>query len=605
MGIELAQAYVSIKGDASGFKKSVDKQKPAVQKSIGDLASSLKGILAGVGAAFSIGAMLGNMKESIGLAEIQINAEQRLTSAIKARGAAAGVTAKEMIAWASQLQSVTTFGDEETIAAASRLMAFQSQTGDTLKRTMKAAMDLSAGGFGPLKNMSLLLAKSLEDPIVGMTALNKAGVVFNDTEKKRIRQLVESNQLGQAQDMILAQAEAKMKGVAEAMADTPVGRLQQAQNTLGDIKEEAGKLLIPLATGFTQLKIAAQKSMNTIYSVIAPVITAVMEFNERTDGSITLLASVTLGIYALGAAVKFLRSGMIKLAVVNAIAFAPFFLIAAVVAGIVLLVRKIWSMEKVQKTVANISKKLGYIWQNLKEVGMALWNAFLSAAKSVANFIGDVLGVDMADLGDSFAEIVTGMVDRFADFVLELTDYMVVIAENWDLVWGNMGKIMQLALDEMSNGYLDWIDEAQIRLAEFFAYVAGYETEDIRADHDAEARKAKAEAEAILRQLKAAVEERRRQREQDEKDKDKGPEDKPPEAPEPPAVQAVVVKAIIDDKRLGFADLGRKMQEAMLDAEQDKRQAEIVRLLANQLRAQERIADAMENQEIDDPPFLV
>jgi hypothetical protein len=73
--------------------------------------------------------------------------------------------------------------------------------------------------------------------------MNRAGIIFTDTEKKKIKKLVESGKLLDAQDLILGSIEKRVGGLAEAAA-TPFEKMMQQFNDMGDTIGEA--LLTPL-----------------------------------------------------------------------------------------------------------------------------------------------------------------------------------------------------------------------------------------------------------------------------------------------------------------------------------------------------------------------
>jgi hypothetical protein len=62
---------------------------------------------------------------------------------------------------------------------------------------------MGAAGFGTAEMNAVQLGKALNDPIKGIAALAKSGVTFTEQEKDKIKTLVESNKLLEAQDMVL------------------------------------------------------------------------------------------------------------------------------------------------------------------------------------------------------------------------------------------------------------------------------------------------------------------------------------------------------------------------------------------------------------------
>jgi phage-related minor tail protein len=93
------------------------------------------------------------------------------------------------------------------------------------------------------KSAAIQLGKALNDPAVGLTFLNRAGITFSATQQTMIKQLAKQGQLSKAQSIILAEVESQFGGTAAAMADP----LKQLANSWGDVKEQIGQTIFELA----------------------------------------------------------------------------------------------------------------------------------------------------------------------------------------------------------------------------------------------------------------------------------------------------------------------------------------------------------------------
>jgi hypothetical protein len=184
--------------------------------------------------------------------EEQAKAEAKLNAVLKATGGIAGITAGHVKNLASELQQVTTFGDEVTISAANVLLTFKNlrnevgEGNDIFDRTTKAMLDMSVALDQDLKSSAVQLGKALNDPIQGVSALTRVGVTFTDQQKEQIRTLQESGDLLGAQKIILAELESQFQGTAEAIAQTAGGQMKQALNALGDAGEQVGAAIAPI-----------------------------------------------------------------------------------------------------------------------------------------------------------------------------------------------------------------------------------------------------------------------------------------------------------------------------------------------------------------------
>jgi hypothetical protein len=248
MAIELAKLVVNLRADVSDLRKDLDKAQKQIKQSGKKSANVFKSVLsAGLvqqGITRGLAAVNSLMSDSIALAQRQEAAETKLAATIRATGGAVGFTAEELKQYAANLQSVTTFGDEEIIESMSLMTTFNKITGDTFKRATEAATDLSAAGFGQLRQVTVQLSKALQDPVKGMNAMAKSGVSFDAATQNLIKSLVEQNKILEAQELILEAVEGQVEGVARALAKTDAGRIKQINNDFGDMKELIGKELM-------------------------------------------------------------------------------------------------------------------------------------------------------------------------------------------------------------------------------------------------------------------------------------------------------------------------------------------------------------------------
>lgn len=245
MAFELAKLFVRLRADSSGLNKDLRKSE-----------QRFKQVGRRLAAAFSVAMAVRFARDSIQLAERQIEAETRLAAVLKATGNAAGFTSKQLQQYASNLQKATTFGDEEILESMAVLASFRKVSGDVFKRATEAAMDVSVTMKQDLRSSVLQLAKALEDPVKNMGALSRAGTTFTKEQQELIKGLVESNRLLEAQEFILGEVESQYGGVSRAIAGTDFGQLKQINNELGDMKETLGKEIIPLVVDLKQNMLA-------------------------------------------------------------------------------------------------------------------------------------------------------------------------------------------------------------------------------------------------------------------------------------------------------------------------------------------------------------
>jgi hypothetical protein len=184
---------------------------------------------------------------------------QRLQKLGDAQEYELGVTAETIKATQAKL---LTFG---------QLAVTANEVGGAFDRATVAAIDLGAAGFGEASQNAIQLGKALQDPIKGITALARSGVTFTDAEKAKIRTLVESNKMLEAQDTLLKAVETQVGGTAKATT-TDSFRIASA---FGHVRDEIGTLLMP----------TVEKFANFMVGTVVPFATkAGQEFGEKGFG---------------------------------------------------------------------------------------------------------------------------------------------------------------------------------------------------------------------------------------------------------------------------------------------------------------------------------
>lgn len=236
LGVLTLDLVARIGGLVSGMtagERQVDKSTKKIKNSLSSLKGALAGAFAGIGLASAIRAIAANTIESE-------NAIRQLEARIKSTGGAAGLSSDELQGFASELQKITTFGDDAILAMQGVLLTFTNIKGDVFKDATRAILDLSIAMGQDLQSSAVQMGKALNDPIKGMTALSKIGVAFTEEQKKLIKAFVEIGDTASAQRVILNELRLEFGGAAEAAGNTFGGALTQLQNAFGDLLEGKG-----------------------------------------------------------------------------------------------------------------------------------------------------------------------------------------------------------------------------------------------------------------------------------------------------------------------------------------------------------------------------
>lgn len=256
---EVASAYVTLVPSARGFGTAINRQVgPQVNKA-GAVAgaglgrSMLKGFIA-IGA---ITAITGFVKDAFSEAREAQKVGALTDQVIKTTGGSAKVTAAQVERLSEAFSKKTGIDDEQIQKGANLVLTFKNiaRQGNGLRnifgRVVRGGADLAAAGFGSVESASKQLAKAVNDPEKGLTALTRAGVTFTKKQTERIKGLVTEGKTFKAQKAILREVESQVKGAAEAQATSG----DKARVAYDNLKEQIGTALLPvvdkLATFFT------------------------------------------------------------------------------------------------------------------------------------------------------------------------------------------------------------------------------------------------------------------------------------------------------------------------------------------------------------------
>ena len=171
-------------------------------------------------AAGIVGATIGRLTKLMGEQE---KAEKKLETSI-------GKRSKALLAFASAQQQVTKFGDEETISAMSLVGAYTDNE-KAIARVTKASMDLAVAKGIDLNSAVELMSKSV---FSSTNALQRHGIAIEGSagSTQRLESAVKN-----VSDLF--------GGQAEADATTFLGSMIQLGNSVGDLGEKFGLVLVP------------------------------------------------------------------------------------------------------------------------------------------------------------------------------------------------------------------------------------------------------------------------------------------------------------------------------------------------------------------------
>lgn len=236
--------------DEKGFAAALQRISNKIQKfgnsptlkSLSNIGASISG----VGAAYkiitdSVNALKSAISEMSELYNKQTSAEVALAQAAKNNPYLLSTSVTKLKNYASELQSISTYGDEELLPFMAQL-ASAGRTEQEIMDIMSASIDVAASG-----SMSLDSAvKNLNKTFSGLSG--ELGEVNPQVKALSAEELKN----GKAVEVLKSQ----YKGMAQEVAKA-TGTSQQLQNAIGDLKEELGapfeKAMPPIRAFFTEL----------------------------------------------------------------------------------------------------------------------------------------------------------------------------------------------------------------------------------------------------------------------------------------------------------------------------------------------------------------
>lgn len=239
MDSSVLEIVLRARDEASKTLKNVSSE---VNKTSESIKNGLTDNVVGLGAAFA--ATTGFIYSSVEAYEASQNSLVQLNAVLTSTKGVAGVTRDQVLRLSSALQQQSKYSDEAVTDAQSLLLTFTNIGKDIFPQATKTVLDMSQALGQDLKSSSIQLGKALQDPILGITALRRVGVNFNDQQQETIKNLVESGHLLDAQKLILKELGTEFGGSALAASKTFSGQMVILKNNLNDVQETIGKGIV-------------------------------------------------------------------------------------------------------------------------------------------------------------------------------------------------------------------------------------------------------------------------------------------------------------------------------------------------------------------------
>lgn len=337
----------------------------------------------------------------IEMSEKQAQAEQKLTEIYKSRMGVGKQAVASTLQLASAQQKAGVVGDEVQIAAAQQLATYAKYP-STVNTMLPAINNLlvQQKGLNATQEDATALANLFGKAMMGQTgALKRAGISFTEAQEEVLKYGTEEEKAATIAEVV----QQNVGNMNAEFAKTDAGKIQQAKNTLGDMGEEIGAVLLP----------AVADLATWISNNLLPKIQTLIEWFQQHPKIATFalaLAGITavLGplIMIFGSLVSMI-GGVITIAtalapVIGAISAPVLAVVAAIAAAIAVgvLLYKNWDTIKakalqvwnaIKNAVAVVVNNIKANFNTLKSNLTNLWNGIKSTASSVWNGIKNAI----------------------------------------------------------------------------------------------------------------------------------------------------------------------------------------------------------------------
>lgn len=257
MGTTLKTLVVKLVGDTSDYQEDMRKAETTARTttermmSLGNLTKGVLGGAAVAGGLFLVTNALGSIRSGLedmaSEAMAAQNVETELNAVLASTGGIAGVTRSQALELADSFQNLTRFEDDTILSAEAMLLTFTRIGRDVFPDATEAVLNM-AQKFGNIETSAVQVGKALNDPIAGVTALRKVGVMLTASQEEQIKRFMELGDVASAQRVILAELSTEFGGLARAADETAAGKLDIFNNKIGALKEKVGTSLLGLLT---------------------------------------------------------------------------------------------------------------------------------------------------------------------------------------------------------------------------------------------------------------------------------------------------------------------------------------------------------------------
>lgn len=337
----------------------------------------LKGIIAG---GLLAGGVWGGMAFIEQSKEAYDNLEKsvvRVNTVLASTKGAAGLSGEVIENQAKELGKSIIAGRAEIMDAQGMLLSFTGIKGPVFGQATKAVADFATFYKTDMTSAALSIGKALNDPLKGMSKLQRQGVMFTEEQKKQVKLYLEQGKIAAAQGVILKELKTEFGGQAVAAAGTDEGKIAMAKKQWGEIKLTIGEIV-------SKLTVALIPAFNAIVGLIKTIYTWLTGASDSAEvfKDVFMVLGAALLVYegyvfAIAAATKIWTA--VQWALDVALNANPISLIIMGIAALIAIIVVLWDKCKTFREI------VGGVFGYIKEYVMTLVHVFMNLGQIIAD----------------------------------------------------------------------------------------------------------------------------------------------------------------------------------------------------------------------------
>lgn len=315
---------VPVTGNTAPLRKALGNATKDLNRFGASAAAAAKKAALGLGAAGAGAAVFGvKIYKMAALAEQADKRVQRIAVSMRLFGLQTSTVTQRVLDYADALERETGVTAETIKAAQAKLLTFRqlALTADTaggaFDRATQATIDMAAAGFGSAEQNAVQLGKALEDPIKGVNSLRRSGITFTESEKAKLKVLVDTGKILEAQTTILEAVETQVKGTAASTALAT----DRIRNGFGEVTDAIGSYMIPIMDRLADavVRVGEKATLEGLGASAKQVRTELHKLGYTTEGTVSGFGRVINASVRVSNVVRSMRNGWIKFS--NALGF--------------------------------------------------------------------------------------------------------------------------------------------------------------------------------------------------------------------------------------------------------------------------------------------